>query len=301
MVKKSKNIFEARNPFSNLSTEKTKSFVKQFEQNENIRAEILKISGAKITTINEKLIEKIDFEDREFINREISYDKIIETEAIQNLAQSILEIGIINPVYIIEKKDEKYKILSGFRRLSAVSYGYKNIENFNIAGTNNVIIIPENTSYEILDKISLHENTLREDLTVLEISMKIWKESKKKAEQIAKEYGISKRTVARYMRVAKYPEELVEKLDEIKNIRKADTIFNYLNQTNFQNIKENIEKLSKMEVSEIEREIKKLKENSFGNEKIMIKKGKKVTTFEIQKKLSDEDIKKINDILEKYL
>ena len=33
----------------------------------------------------------------------------------------------------------------------------------------------------------------------------------------------------------------------------------------------------------------------------MIKKGKKVTTFEIQKKLSDEDIKKINDILEKYL
>lgn len=304
MVKKSKNIFEVRNPFSNLSTEKTKSFVKQFEQNENIRAEILKISGAKITTINEKLIEKIDFEDREFINREISYDKIIETEAIQNLAQSILEIGIINPVYIIEKKNEKYKILSGFRRLSAVSYGYKNIKDFNIAGTNNIIIIPENTSYEILDKISLHENTLREDLTVLEISIKIWKESKnkgKKAEQIAKEYGISKRTVARYMRVAKYPEELVEKLEEIKNIRKADTIFNYLNQVNFEKMLENIEKLSKMEVSEIEREIRKLKENNFGNEKIMIKKGKKVTTFEIQKQLSDEDIRKINEILEKYL
>ena len=139
---------------------------------------------------------------------------------------------------------------------------------------------------------------------MLEISMKIWKESKnkgKKAEQIAKEYGISKRTVARYMRVAKYPEELVEKLEEIKNIRKADTIFNYLNQVNFEKMVENIEKLSKMEVSEIEREIKKLKENRFGSEKIMIKKGKKVTTFEIQKQLSDEDIKKINDILEKYL
>ena len=87
----------------------------------------------------------------------------------------------------------------------------------------------------------------------------------------------------------------------IKNIRKADTIFNYLNQVNFEKMVENIEKLSKMEVSEIEREIRKLKENSFGNEKIMIKKGKKVTTFEIQKQLSDEDIKKINDILEKYL
>ena len=243
MVKKSKNIFEKRNPFSNLNNEKTKNFVKQLEEDENIKTEVLKIKGAEITSINEKILRKIDFSDREFINREINFEKIMETEALRNLAESINEIGIINPVYVIRKEDGKYKILSGFRRLSAVYYGYENIKDFNPAGTNNFIIIPEDAGYEILDKISLHENTLREDLTTLEISMKIWRESrnkKKNAEQIAQEYGISKRTVARYLRVEKYPEQLLEKLDEIKNIRKSDTIFNYLNRTKFENMEKNI-------------------------------------------------------------
>lgn len=303
MVKKSKNIFEKRNPFSNLNNEKTKNFVKQLEEDENIKTEVLKIKGAEITSINEKILRKIDFSDREFINREITFEKIMETEALRNLAESINEIGIINPVYVIRKEDGKYKILSGFRRLSAVYYGYENIKDFNPAGTNNLIIIPENAGYEILDKISLHENTLREDLTTLEISMKIWRESrnkKKNAEQIAQEYGISKRTVARYLRVEKYPEQLLEKLDEIKNIRKSDTIFNYLNRTNFENMEKNIEKLSAMEISDIEREIKKLALTVDDN-KIIVKKGKKSTSFEIQGRLTDEEIEKIKQIISKRI
>ena len=299
MVKKSKNIFEKRNPFSNLNNEKTKNFVKQLEEDENIKTEVLKIKGAEITSINEKILRKIDFSDREFINREITFEKIMETEALRNLAESINEIGIINPVYVIRKEDGKYKILSGFRRLSAVYYGYENIKDFNPAGTNNLIIIPEDAGYEILDKISLHENTLREDLTTLEISMKIWRESRNKrknAEQIAQEYGISKRTVARYLRVEKYPEQLLEKLDEIKNIRKSDTIFNYLNRTNFENMEKNIEKLSAMEISDIEREIKKLA-LTVDDDKIIVKKGKKSTSFEIQGRLTDEEIEKIKQII----
>ena len=303
MVKKSKNIFEKRNPFSNLNNEKTKNFVKQLEEDENIKTEVLKIKGAEITSINEKILRKIDFSDREFINREITFEKIMETEALRNLAESINEIGIINPVYVIRKENGKYKILSGFRRLSAVYYGYENIKDFNPAGTNNLIIIPENAGYEILDKISLHENTLREDLTTLEISMKIWRESrnkKKNAEQIAQEYGISKRTVARYLRVEKYPEQLLEKLDEIKNIRKSDTIFNYLNRTNFENMEKNIEELSAMEISDIEREIKKLALTVDDN-KIIVKKGKKSTSFEIQGRLTDEEIEKIKQIISKRI
>ena len=303
MVKKSKNIFETRNPFSNLNNEKTKKFVKQLDEDDNIRTEILKIEGARITSVNERILKKIDFSDREFINREISFEKILETEAVKNLAESINEIGLINPVYIIEKKDGKYKILSGFRRLSALYCGYENIKNFNPVGTNNVIIVPENTSYELLDKISLHENTLREDLTTLEISMKIWRESrnkKKNSEQIAQEYGISRRTVARYLRVEKYPEQLLEKLDEIKNIRKSDTIFNYLNQTNFENMEKNIERLSQMEISDIEREIKKLALN-IDDSKIFVKKGKKSTSFEIQGRLTDEEIEKVKQIILKRL
>ena len=165
-----KNIFEARNPFSNLNNENTKNFVKQFEEEEQIKYEIMKIKGSKITSITKEIISKIDFEDREFINREISFKKNLEKENIHNLADSINDIGLINPVYVIENKNKKYKILSGFRRLSAIFYGYEKIEEFNVAGTNNIIIIPENTPYDILDKISLHENTLRENLTEKKIT-----------------------------------------------------------------------------------------------------------------------------------
>ena len=132
--------------------------------------------------------------------------------------------------------------------------------------------------------------------------MKIWRESrnkKKNAEQIAQEYGISKRTVARYLRVEKYPEQLLEKLDEIKNIRKSDTIFNYLNRTNFENMEKNIEKLSAMEISDIEREIKKLALTV--DDKIIVKKGKKSTSFEIQGRLTDEEIEKIKQIISKRI
>ena len=127
-----KNIFEARNPFSNLNNENTKNFVKQFEEEEQIKHEIMKIKGSKISSITKEIIS--------------------EKENIHNLADSINDIGLINPVYVIENKNKKYKILSGFRRLSAIFYGYEKIEEFNVAGTNNIIIIPENTPYDILDK-----------------------------------------------------------------------------------------------------------------------------------------------------
>lgn len=49
-----KNIFEARNPFSNLNNENTKNFVKQFEEEEQIKHEIMKIKGSKISSIQKK-------------------------------------------------------------------------------------------------------------------------------------------------------------------------------------------------------------------------------------------------------
>ena len=259
----------------------------------------MKIKGSKITSITKEIISKIDFEDREFINREISFKKNLEKENIHNLADSINDIGLINPVYVIENKNKKYKILSGFRRLSAIFYGYEKIEEFNVAGTNNIIIIPENTPYDILDKISLHENTLRENLTVLELSMKIWSESrkqKKKTERIAKEYGLSERTIARYLRVEKYPKELLSKLENIGNIRKSDTIYNYLKEINFENIDKEIKKMVKLEVSEIEKEIKKRKSNDISDDKMIIKRGKK-TVFEISEQLSDAQISKIRKLI----
>ena len=119
---------------------------------------------------------------------------------------------------------------------------------------------------------------------------------KKKTERIAKEYGLSERTIARYLRVEKYPKELLSKLENIGNIRKSDTIYNYLKEINFENIDKEIKKMVKLEVSEIEKEIKKRKSNDISDDKMIIKRGKK-TVFEISEQLSDAQISKIRKLI----
>ena len=65
-------------------------------------------------------------------------------------------------------------------------------------------------------------------------------------------------------------------------------------------MEKNIEKLSAMEISDIEREIKKLALTVDDN-KIIVKKGKKSTSFEIQGRLTDEEIEKIKQIISKRI
>ncbi len=206
-----KSIFTARNPLENINTGKAKDLMKKLDNEDLIKQEVMKLEGAKLTKINKEILSKIDFLDREFINREILFEDLLIDDKLHELSKSIGTIGLINPIYLIEKENG-YKILSGFRRSTAIIWGFKNIDNYNIIGGNNLVIIPSSAPYELLDTISLHENTLREDLTTLELSLKIWKESKhrkKKINEIAQEYGISERSVARYIRVKRYPEELL--------------------------------------------------------------------------------------------
>ena len=294
-----KSIFSNRNPLDNINSGKAKDLMKKLDNDDLIKQEIMKLEGAKLTKIDKEILSKIDFSDREFINREILFDDLLKDEKLHELSKSIGTIGLINPIYLIEKV-EGYKILSGFRRSTAIFWGFENIEDYNIVGGNNLVIIPRNAPYELLDTISLHENTLREDLTTLELSLKIWKESRhknKKIEDIAEDYGISKRSVNRYLRVEKYPEELLEVMDKI-NIRKADTIYSLLKKKNFSNSSKIINEVLPLEVGEIEKIIKPPAGRS---EKISIKTKKKSTIIEIANLLSNEDIEKIKEFINKFI
>ena len=238
---------------------------------------------------------------REFINREILFEDLLIDDKLHELSKSIGTIGLINPIYLIEKENG-YKILSGFRRSTAIIWGFKNIDNYNIIGGNNLVIIPSSAPYELLDTISLHENTLREDLTTLELSLKIWKESKhrkKKINEIAQEYGISERSVSRYLRVERYPEELLEKMDLIDNIKKADTIYSYLKKNSFNNISQLIKEVIDKDVVEIERIMKS--KNATPIEKLKIQNKKKKIIIEINQSLEEESLEKIKQFIKQFL
>ena len=294
-----KSIFTARNPLENINTGKAKDLMKKLDNDDIIKQEIMKLDGAKLTKINKEILLKIDFSDREFINREILFDDLLKDDKLHELSKSIGAIGLINPIYLIEKENG-YKILSGFRRSTAVFWGFENIEDYNVVGGNNLVIIPSDAPYELLDTISLHENTLREDLTTLELSLKIWKESRhknKKIENIAEDYGISKRSVNRYLRVEKYPKELLEVMDKI-NIRKADTIYNLLNKNKTSDFSKIIDEVLPLEIGEIE---KIIKTPSGRSDKISIKPKKKSIIIEINSLLSNEDIEKIKKFINEFL
>lgn len=294
-----KSIFSNRNPLDNINSGKAKDLMKKLDNDDLIKQEVMKLEGAKLTKIDKDILSKIDFSDREFINREILFDDLLNDDKLHELSKSIGSIGLINPIYLIENED-KYKILSGFRRSTAIFWGFENIEDYNVVGGNNLVIIPGDAPYELLDTISLHENTLREDLTTLELSLKIWKESRhknKKIEDIAEDYGISKRSVNRYLRVEKYPEELLEVMDEI-NIRKADTIYSLLKKNNFSNSSKIIKNVLPLEVGEIEKIIKTPAGRS---EKISVKTKKNTTIIEISSVLIDEDIEKIKEFINKFI
>jgi len=66
-----------------------------------------------------ELLEKIDFEDLTFINR-LSMD---DTE-LGELKESIKSIGLLNIIYLQEKEDGKFRIISGLRRASAIKALY---------------------------------------------------------------------------------------------------------------------------------------------------------------------------------
>ena len=288
-----KNIFSERDPLDSMSNSRAKKFVANMDKEDIIKQEIMKLDGAKLTKIEKEFVDNIDFEDREFINRKIQFNDLLTDTDLQELSKSIGNIGLINPIYLIEKKKDNYKILSGFRRATAIYYGYNNIENYKVLGGNNLVIIPKDAPYELLDTISLHENTLREDLTTLELSLKIWKESKhrgRKVREIAADYGISERSVARYLKVDKYPPELLDQMEKIDNIRKADIIYDYLKINKFEDVKENINKVINLESSAIEKEIKNKKLPTGQNEMgIFIKKNSKKIIIEIFKKLLQDD------------
>ncbi len=70
----------------------------------------LSIKGAYLENMSKELIDKIDYEDRTFINRQKSYDELKGDLVVEELTESIYYAGLINPIYLQIREDGKYRI-----------------------------------------------------------------------------------------------------------------------------------------------------------------------------------------------
>ena len=84
------------------------------------------IPGAYIQNFSWKIFNKINFDDKKFILREAPYEVMKEDVEIEALHNSIMDIGLINPIYLQNSGVDKFRIVSGYRRSCAISLASEN-------------------------------------------------------------------------------------------------------------------------------------------------------------------------------
>jgi ParB family transcriptional regulator, chromosome partitioning protein len=129
-------------------------------------------------------------------------------EAIDELAQSIRESGVIQPIVVVPE-GESYKIIVGERRWRAAQKaGLKRIPAL-------VRSIPKEKQLEV----SLVENLQRENLNPLEVAsvfQRLMDELGFTQEEVADKVGKDRSSVANYLRLLQLPQQVQEYLSEDK-------------------------------------------------------------------------------------
>lgn len=131
---------------------------------------------------------------------------VFNQEALQELAESIRERGVIQPV-ILSKKPKGYELIAGERRWRAVTLlGYKTIPAI-------VRIVRDSEALEM----AIIENIQRENLTPIEEAFayeRFMNEFGLTQEQVAQKVGKSRSAVANFMRLLKLPDLLKADLSD---------------------------------------------------------------------------------------
>lgn len=130
--------------------------------------------------------------------------KTFALERIQELSESIREVGIIQPL-VVRKMGNNYELVAGERRLRAsIAAGLATVP----------VVVKQYTDQEVA-QATLIENIQREDLNVLEEAKaydQLLIDFRFTQEELAKRMGLSQSTIANKRRLLKLPEEVQDML-----------------------------------------------------------------------------------------
>ncbi len=139
---------------------------------------------------------------------EIELDKIsvnpnqprreFDPEALRELADSIAEIGIIQPITLRQMSDDTYQIIAGERRFRASQ----------MAGLKSIPAYIRTADDENVMEMALIENIQREDLNSLEIALAyqhLLEQYELTQERLSERVGKKRTTIANYLRLLKLP------------------------------------------------------------------------------------------------
>lgn len=132
-----------------------------------------------------------------------------DQQAIEDLAASIKQIGIIQPITLRQEEDGSYMIVAGERRFRAAQ----------IAGLETIPAYIRKVSDDDVMEMALIENIQREDLNAIEVALAYQQLLARHGctqEELAVRVGKSRATVANFMRLLRLPAELQIALKERK-------------------------------------------------------------------------------------
>ena len=160
-----------------------KEVVNAEQPQQNVTADILRIPV--------DLIEPNPFQPR------MSFDQ----EALEELAESIKTLGLIQPITVRRKEDGRYQIISGERRFRACR----------LSGMDMVPAYIRDTNDQGMLEMAIVENIQRENLDPIEIAMsyqRLIDECRLTQEQMAVRVGKKRASVTNYLRLLKLPAKI---------------------------------------------------------------------------------------------
>ncbi len=127
--------------------------------------------------------------------------KEFDEKTLDELAESIKEHGVIQPLIVRKGSIKGYELVAGERRLRASER----------AGLNKVPVVVRDFSNEQVMEIALIENLQRENLNAIEIAVayeKLLHHFSLTQEELAKKVGKSRPHVANFLRLIQLPQEI---------------------------------------------------------------------------------------------
>lgn len=135
--------------------------------------------------------------------------RTFDEEALQELADSIREHGVISPITLRDNGDGTYMIIAGERRFRASK----------IAGLDRIPAYIRTAKDEQVMEWALIENIQREDLDAIEIALayqRLMDDYNLTQERMSERVGKKRATVANYLRLLKLPAEIQVGIKEKK-------------------------------------------------------------------------------------
>ncbi|MBU0764074.1 MAG: ParB/RepB/Spo0J family partition protein [Bacteroidetes bacterium] len=242
---------------------------------------------------------------------------LFDEESLQELASSIRELGIIQPITVRMLDDGSYQLITGERRLRAGKIaGLKTIPAYvRIADDQNML------------EMALVENIQREDLDAIEVALsfqRLLNECRLTQESLSDRVGKKRSTISNYLRLLKLPVLIQHGIRERKitmgharamvniedpdtqimiyrqiqkfdfSVRKVEGIVKELNDSEFQKNTGKNKNLSSGEYDQLKEHLSKFFRSNVEFKRNTKGHGKIVIHFD-----SDEELERIIDILDK--